>query len=253
MFAGDTHLYDRCLNSSNQCNGQISEHQQLNQWDTTFNASKSMHMFFNLRQPKTGTMPILTLGALEILFTERTHHLGVVLTSSLKRTDHVQSLIQKQSFHVFVRKRLAQRRNSAAIVKRLFAASFDLPWSTPPLYGMAAQNAIVLPSSVFSSQSQEQVYAVHVVTCQTRKRFVALDGQRWHGDAGVRSCQFCGTCCSNVDNQNCVTRCRAQLLSVVITLFVIVLLLQFPSAAFSIAKIAFYQLLFPFSFLSQPL
>ena len=59
--------------------------------------------------------------------------------------------------------------------------------------------------------------AVHVVTCQTRKRFVALDGQRWHGDAGVRSCQFCGTCCSNVDHQNCVTRCRAQLLSVVIT------------------------------------
>ena len=85
---------------------------------------------------------------------------------------------------------------------RLFVASFDLPWSTPPLYGMAAQNAIVLPSSVFSWQSQEQFYAVHVVTCQTRKRFVALDGQRWNGDAGVRSCQFCGTCCSNVDHQN---------------------------------------------------
>ena len=53
---------------------------------------------------------------------------------------------------------------------------------------------IVLPSSAFSWQSQEQFYAVHVVTCQTRKRFC------WHGDAGVRSCQFCGTCCSNVDH-----------------------------------------------------
>ena len=135
----------------------------------------------------------------------------------------------------------------------LFVASFDLPWSTPPLYGMAAQNAIVLPSSVFSWQSQEQFYAVHIVTCQTRKRFVALDGQRWNGDAGIRSCQFRGTCCSNVDHQNYVTRCSAQLLSVVITLFVTVLLLPFPSAALSIANIAFYLLLLPFSILSQPL
>ena len=118
---------------------------------------------------------------------------------------------------------------------------------------MAAQNAIVLPSSVFSWQSQEQFYAVHVVTCQTRKRFVALDGQRWNGDAGVRSCQFCGTCCNNVVHQNYVTRCRAQLLSVVITLFVTVLLPPFPSDALSIAKIAFYLLLLPFSILSQPL
>ena len=74
-----------------------------------------------------------------------------------------------------------------------------------------------------------------------------------YGAAGVSSCQFCGTCCSNVDHQNCVTRCRAQLLSVVITLFVTVLLLPFPSAALSIAKIAFYLLLLPFSILSQPL
>ena len=63
---------------------------------------------------------VVSLGAVEIPFTERTRHLGVVLTSSLKWTDHVQSLIRKQSFHVFVLKRLAQRRNSAAIVKRLF-------------------------------------------------------------------------------------------------------------------------------------
>ena len=136
---------------------------------------------------------------------------------------------------------------------RLFVASFDLPWSMPPLYGMAAKNAIVLPSSVFSWQSQEQFYPVHFVMCQTRKRFVALDGQRWNGDAGVRSCQFCGTCCSNVDHQNYVTRCRPQLLSVVITVFVTVLLLPFLSAALSIAKIAFYLLLLAFSILSQPL
>ena len=160
-----------------------------------------MHMFFNLRQPKPGTSPILTLGAVEIPVTERTRHLGVVLTSSLKWTDHVQSLIRKQSFHVFVLKRLAQRRNSAAIVKRLFVGLVRPAWNTPPLYGMAAQSAIVLPSSAFSWQSQGQFYAVHVVPCQTRKRFVALDGQRWHSDAGVRSCQFCGTCCSNVDHQ----------------------------------------------------
>ena len=142
----------------------------------------------------------------------------------------------------------------AAIVKRLFVSLVRPALEyTPPLYGMAAQNVIVLPLSAFSWQSQdlEQFYAVHVVTCQTWKCFVALDGQRWHGDASVRSCQFCGT--SNVDHQNCVTRCRAQLLSVVITLFVSVLLLPFPSAALSIAKIAFYLLLLPFLILSQPL
>ena len=41
--------------------------------------------------------------------------------------------------------------------------------------------------------------------------------------------------------------------TVVITLFVTVLLLPFPSAALSIVKIAFYLFLLPFSILSQPL
>ena len=256
MFADDTQLYDRCLNSPNQCNCRISEDLErnsnwANQWDTTFNASKSMHMFFNLRQPKTGTSPILTLGAVEIPFTERTRHLGVVLTSSLKWTDHVQSLIRKQSFHVFVLKRLAQRRNSAAIVKRLFVGLVRpaLEYASPVWDGCPKRDCVALERIQLAVA--RAVYAVHVVTCQTRKRFVALDGQRWHGDAGVRSCQFCGTCCSNVDHLNSVTRCHAQLLSVVITLFVTVLLLPFPSAALSIVKTAFYLLLLPFSILSQ--
>ena len=120
-----------------------------------------------------------------------------------------------------------------------------------PCMGWLPKNVIVLPSSAFSSQWQEQFYAVHVITCQTWKRFLALDGQCWHGDAGIRSCQFCGICCSNVDHQNCVTRCRAQLLSVEITLFVTVLFLLFLSAALSIANIAFYLLLLPFLILSQ--
>ena len=117
-----------------------------NQWDTTFNASKSMHMFFNLRQPKTGTSPILTLGAVEIPFTERTRHLGVVLTSSLKWTDHVQSLIRKQSFHVFVLKRLAQRRNSAAIVKRLFVGLVRpaLEYASPVWDGCPKRDCVAL-------------------------------------------------------------------------------------------------------------
>ena len=100
------------VNSPNQCNCRISEDLErtsnwANRWDTTFNASKSMHMCFNRRQPKTGTSPILTLGAVKIPFMERTRHLGVVLTSSLKWMDHVRSLIRKQSFHVFVLKRRA--------------------------------------------------------------------------------------------------------------------------------------------------
>ena len=218
-----------------------------------------MHMFFNLRQPKTGTSPILTLGAVEIPFTERTRHLGVVLTSSLKWTDHVQSLIRRQSFHVFVLKRLAQRRNSAAIVKRLFVGLVRpaLEYASPVWDGCPKRDCVSL-------ERIQLAVARAVLRCSLRdvsntkkkkkkKRFAALDGQRWHGDAGVRSCQFCGTCCSDVDHQNCATRCRAQLLSVVITLFVTVLLLPFPSAALSIVRKAFYLPLLPFSILSQPL
>ena len=47
-------------------------------------ANQCTCMFFNLRQPKTGTSPILTLGAVEIPFTEQTRHLGVVLTCEPK-------------------------------------------------------------------------------------------------------------------------------------------------------------------------
>ena len=58
MFADDTQLYDRCLNSPNHCNCRISEDLErisnwANQWDTTFNASKSMHMFFKPSPTKT--------------------------------------------------------------------------------------------------------------------------------------------------------------------------------------------------------
>ena len=159
----------------------------------------------------------------------------------------------KAKFHVFVLKRFAQRRNSAAIVKRLFVGLVRpaLEYASLVWDGCLKRDSVALERIQLAVA--RAVYAVHVVTCQTWKRFVALDGERWHGDAGVRSCQFCGTCCSNVDHQNCVTRCHAQLLSVVITLFVTVLLLPFPSAALSIAKIAFYLLLLPFLILFQPL
>ena len=90
--------------------------------------------------------PILTLGAVEIPFTERTRHLGVVLTSSLKWTDHVQSLIRKQSFHVFVLKRLAQRRNSAAIAKRLFVGLVRpaLEYASPVWDGCPKRDCVAL-------------------------------------------------------------------------------------------------------------
>ena len=213
-----------------------------------------MHMFFNLRQPKTGTSPILTLGAVEIPFTERTRHLGVVLTSSLKWMDHVQSLIRKQSFHVFVLKRLAQRRNSAAIVKRPFVGLVRpaLEYASPVWDGCPNRDCVAL-------ERIQLAIARAVLRCSRRdvSNTETLHRIGWPTLAWRRRRQklsvLSGTCCSNVDHQNCVTRCRAQLLSIVITLFVTVLLLPFPSAALSIVKIAFYLLLLPFSILSQPL
>ena len=79
--------------------------------------------------------------------------------------------------------------------------------------------AVTLKTKVFGDYNHARLE----VSWTTSTRGLLLRGY-----TGVRSCQFCGTCCSNVDHQNCVTRCRAQLLSVVITLFVTVLLLPFP-------------------------
>ena len=48
----------------------------VNQWDTTFNASKSMHMLFNFRQPKLGRRRYwLWVLPVEIPFTEWTRHM----------------------------------------------------------------------------------------------------------------------------------------------------------------------------------
>ena len=55
-------------------------------------------------------------------------------------------LIRKQSFHVFVLKRLAQRRNSAAIVKRLFVGLVRpaLEYASPVWDGCPKRDSVAL-------------------------------------------------------------------------------------------------------------
>ena len=51
---------------------------------------------------------------------EETRHLGVLLSDTLSWSSHISGIIRRQKFHVFVLQRLAKRRYSANVVKRLF-------------------------------------------------------------------------------------------------------------------------------------
>ena len=127
MFADDTQLHDRCTYFSTgrcTCNVQddlrtISEWAKC--WDTTFNAAKSSHMLLTLRKGRSRdpAHDVLTLDSVLVPLVEHTRHLGVILTSNLSWSDHVNSLLQRQKFNIFLFKRLALRQNSSEVVKKL--------------------------------------------------------------------------------------------------------------------------------------
>ena len=60
------------------------------------------------------------MGSSIIPFKDETRHLGVLLSDDLSWSSHVSSIIQRQKFHVYVLQRLARRRTSADVVKRLY-------------------------------------------------------------------------------------------------------------------------------------
>ena len=128
MFADDTQLHDRCtFFSTGLCTCKVQDDlrtisEWAKCWDTTFNAAKSSHMLLTLRKGRSRdpSRPVLTLDSVLVPLVEHTRHLGVILTSNLSWSDHVNSLLQRQRFNIFLLKRLAQRRNSSEVVKKLY-------------------------------------------------------------------------------------------------------------------------------------
>ena len=91
-------------------------------WCTTFNASKSAHMFISSKHRRSGDTSRLSLslsgGIIPLVRT--TAHLGVRTSSTLSWSDHVSNIIRRVKFKAFLLKRLARRHGSADLVKQLY-------------------------------------------------------------------------------------------------------------------------------------
>ena len=94
-----------------------------NQTATTFNPSKSVVMVFRGKRKdklQSDEGDIL-LGDLPVPHCAETKHLGVTITQSLSWTPHVDKLLQRVSYKVYILKRLAYRCNlGSEFVAHLF-------------------------------------------------------------------------------------------------------------------------------------
>ena len=130
LFADDTLAYDRCTgtissanpdcSSSSSCCRLQSDLQNVNHWSnqtaTTFNPSKSAVMVFRgKRKDKLSRDKCdILLGDSPVPHCAETKHLGVTITQSLSWTPHVDKLLQRVSYKVYILKRLAYRCNSGS-------------------------------------------------------------------------------------------------------------------------------------------
>ena len=130
LFADDTLAYDRCTgtisstnpdcSSSSSCCRLQSDLQNVNHWSnqtaTTFNPSKSAVMVFRgKRKDKLSRDECdILLGDSPVPHCAETKHLGVTITQSLSWTPHVDKLLQRVSYKVYILKRLAYRCNSGS-------------------------------------------------------------------------------------------------------------------------------------------
>ena len=135
MFADDTLIHGCCKGipaascSARVCTCSLSQDQQLicdwaDKWQTSFNASKTVHMLFRQHHRHhtvaASPSPVLLLNSIKIPHAESTCHLEVMLTGTLSWSEHISNIIQRQQFKIFVLKRLARRRGSEDVVKRLY-------------------------------------------------------------------------------------------------------------------------------------
>ena len=111
--------------SASVCTCSLSRDLQLisdwaEEWQTSFNASTTVHMLFRRKRRHTASpSPVLLLNSIEIPSAESTRYLGVMLTRTLSWYEHISNIIQRQQFKIFVLKRLARRRGVEDVVKQL--------------------------------------------------------------------------------------------------------------------------------------
>ena len=147
LFADDTLAYDRCTStisiahldcsSSSSCCRLQSDLQNVNHWSnqtgTTFNPSKSVVLVFRGKRKdklsRSSDECDILLGNSSVPHCAETKHLGVSITQSLSWTPHVDKLLQRVSYKVYILKRLAYHCNSG----REFVAHLHLTLVRPVL------------------------------------------------------------------------------------------------------------------------
>ena len=121
MFADDSLLYNTSCSASSYSNTSepssdccslqddtSSVQSWADQWNTLFNAQKSAHMVIS-RSPQQTFSPQITLGGIPVPYVTCTRHLGLLISSSLKWSAHVESLVSRVSWKVALLKRLLFR------------------------------------------------------------------------------------------------------------------------------------------------
>ncbi len=125
LFADDALMYDSDCRGSNLpvCCHLYDDLSRIDSWadtwNTTFNATKSSHMLVSRRHLEAETTE-LVLNGTPIPRVDRVKHLGLTITSKLHWSCHVQSMLQRIAYKVFILKRLAYRFGSAVVIKRLY-------------------------------------------------------------------------------------------------------------------------------------
>ena len=130
LFADDTLLYDRCYGvcTDQPCCRLEEAVRSLDTWAggwcTTFNVSKSAHMFISSKHRRSGdtSRSSLSLSGGIIPLVRPTAHIGVRIASTRSWSDHVSNINRRVKFKAFLLKRLARRHGSADLVtvKRLY-------------------------------------------------------------------------------------------------------------------------------------
>ena len=124
-LADDTLMYDPNCCGRQFCKlslDMVKIESWAQKWNTMFNRSKSTQLYICRRRSGSRHLHPLLLNMCPIPGAEKTKHLGIVVDSNLRWSDHVQNLIQRSNYKVYILRRLAYRcgrGSSASFVNKL--------------------------------------------------------------------------------------------------------------------------------------
>lgn len=120
MFADDSLLHNAsCKAMSKICNvpccdlqaDATSVQEWADSWNSIFNASKSCHMIFHRSASGTHSSQSIVLKDITVPFVTSTRHLGVLFSSNLKWSEHIDSIMKNVGWKFALLKRLSFRCN----------------------------------------------------------------------------------------------------------------------------------------------